>query len=441
MKFELSIKKDNPTIFYPFELDIPDGTERLNVKYTYSPREVEGTIWVNEIDLALVDEFGNDVGTRCSTIRELSVSSYYATEGYEKRKPHGKWTILIGANRVLTDEVHVVVEAEFVPKQRRWYVGDTHCHSNNSDGKYTYAQLADMAVKNGLEYLIMTDHNRTVIGELPVRDNLTMICGVEMTYSQGHANLWGVKKPYSGTYAVNSFEEWLGKRQEAEDNGAIICLTHPLCEKCPWLWSFEGFNYDAVEVWNGPMRPDNQRCIDWWHEMLCRGEYRPMVGGSDYHSDVLFTNMQVNPVTYVLADGREQEDILRALKRGRTSVCGKPFDTFVEMKCLDAIIGDTVAFDGTQKIEISVRKLHRGHTLYVKDAEGIMYEYRAKKTADFKIELPVRGKGFVRAEVKRKYKGARKFIMDIMLYFTLRDQAFKKVEPFVYALCSPIYFN
>ena len=70
-----------------------------------------------------------------------------------------------------------------------------------------------------------------------------------------------------------------------------------------------------------------------------------------------------------------------------------------------------------------------------------MYEYTAKKTGDYEVEVPVRGKGFVRAEVKTHYKGLKLFLLNVGLYLMMRDQAFKPMPEFTYALTSPIYFE
>lgn len=437
---KLVIKKSDNRLYYHNRIEIPKDTDRVIVRYNYYPVKIPDREWENEIDLVLIDADG-DIGTRGHAVKEVEISEYYAPTGYEPRKPQGTWDVVFGAGRMISDEVTVEFELEFIGKERRFYAGDTHCHTNNSDGSFTYEEIADKAVKKGLEFLIMTDHNRTVIGNLPMRKGLTMIYGVELTYPTGHSNLWGVHKPYSGSFVAETLDEWKQKRDEARRNGALVSINHPLCTKCPWKWTLKGLDEDCVEVWNGVMRPDNQRCIEWWHSRLAEGEKLPMVGGSDYHRDYVVTDFLGNPVTYVLAESRSPEDILKAIKEGRTSVSDKIGDTFIDMTCGDARLGDTVPFTGSEKVKVSVKKLRRNHTLYIKDAEGVMYEYTAKKTGDFEIEVPVRAKGFVRAEVKTKYKGLKLLALNLGLLLMMRDQAFKPMPDFTYALTAPIYFE
>ena len=281
---KLVIKKSDNRLYYHNRIEIPKDTDRVIVRYNYYPVKIPDREWENEIDLVLIDADG-DIGTRGHAVKEVEISEYYAPTGYEPRKPQGTWDVVFGAGRMISDEVTVEFELEFIGKERRFYAGDTHCHTNNSDGSFTYEEIADKAVKKGLEFLIMTDHNRTVIGNLPMRKGLTMIYGVELTYPTGHSNLWGVHKPYSGSFVAETLDEWKQKRDEARRNGALVSINHPLCTKCPWKWTLKGLDEDCVEVWNGVMRPDNQRCIEWWHSRLAEGEKLPMVGGSDYHRD------------------------------------------------------------------------------------------------------------------------------------------------------------
>ena len=60
-----------------------------------------------------------------------------------------------------------------------------------------------------------------------------------------------------------------------------------MCSLCPWLFEFEGIIYDAVEVWNGPMRKDNLKAVKWWDDQLKQGRRLPAIGGSDYHRDFI----------------------------------------------------------------------------------------------------------------------------------------------------------
>ena len=439
----LVLKKGSDQMFHPIPVEVPEGIERLEFIYTYTPKKPPGDIWENEVGFILINEKGEDVGNQGTQGVPVSVSASYATPKYDLSEPNaGTWMVYITAGRILSDEVKVELKINLVPKKARWLKGDTHCHSYYSDGKHSYDWLINKSLKNGLEFLIMTDHNRTVVGDLPRAEGITMINGIEMTYPKGHANVWGLKHPYKGTFAVNTFEEWLERKKEAENNGARVCINHPLCTKCPWLWPLEGFDYNIVEVWNGPMRPDNQRCIDWWHDKLTQGFKINAVGGSDYHSDYVVTNLLGNPTTYVYADSSNPEDILKGIEAGHVTITENAKNgTIITMTAGDAMVGDTISYVDGAKVKVSVKNFRKGQTLFVKDQEGILYEYTAKKNGDYEVEVPVRGKGFVRAETKQTYRGFKKLLINVVLYFMIREQAFKPHPDYCTALCNPIYFE
>ena len=45
----------------------------------------------------------------------------------------------------------------------KWYKGDTHLHTTNSDGKYPIEKLIEKCRKIGLDYAIITDHNYNTV--------------------------------------------------------------------------------------------------------------------------------------------------------------------------------------------------------------------------------------------------------------------------------------
>ncbi len=445
LEFTIEAKKSDHVMYHFLPIEVPEGIGRIEFEYDFYPEKVKGERWVNEVGICLKDTEGVDVGTRGRKKERIVVSGAYSTIGYERREiVPGTWTLVVCANRFISEEYTIKVEVYLVEKKAGWYPGDTHCHTSLSDGHETYDVVLNKAERNGLRYLIMTDHNRTVMGNLPLSEKVTMIEGVEMTYPCAHANVWGVKVPYSQGYATNNFEDWLKMKQECERNGAIVSINHPQCSKCGWLWPLEGENfYDSIEVWNGPMRPDNQRCIDWWHEKLCEGKKLKIVGGSDFHYDILVTNFIGNPTTWVYADSNSPKDVLAGIKAGHVTITERTkTGNFITISSGDAICGDTVKYVEGATVKVSVKKLKRGHTLYVKNQDGVLFEHKCKRTGDYEFEVKVPNAGFVRAETRKKYDPIMKFVLNMALVFMVPEQAFKPhPEEYNTALCSPIYFE
>lgn len=437
------LKKTDNIMFYDVPFEVPDGYDRMVIECDFKPEIDPETNIRNEVFISVTDSKNKDVGTNNSRVSKIEISPSYSDKGYDKHKlESGTWHIYICVGRFVSDVIDINLTFTFYAPEARWFAGDTHIHSLYSDGKHTYEWLADRAIKNGLEFLALTDHNRVVRGTLPNRKELTIIPGIELTYFMGHSILWGLEHPFDRTYICNEFEEWEDIKNEAVANGAVCSVCHPKCTKCPWRWELDNLDVNIVEVWNGPMRPDNQNCIDWWHSMLVAGRRITPVGGSDYHGDYVVTNLLGNPATFVRANGRSPEAILKAISEGRTSISSSAKrGAFIDMVSGESTIGDTVKFDGTNKIKVTVKRLKKGQVLRVLDAQGVMFEHKASRSGDFEVELDVRGTGFVRAEVKRDYKGFLKLALDIVLKFMIPEQAFKKHPPMCVALCAPIYFE
>lgn len=445
LEFTIEAKKSDNIMYHFLPIEVPEGIGRIEFEYDFYPERVKGEMWVNEVGVCLKDTEGVDVGARGRKKERIVVSGAYSTIGYERREiVPGTWILVVCANRFISEEYTIKVEVYLVEKKAGWYPGDTHCHTSLSDGHETYDVVLKKAERNGLRYLIMTDHNRTVMGNLPLSDKVTMIEGVEMTYPCAHANVWGVKVPYSQGYATNNFEDWLKMKEECERNGAIVSINHPQCSKCGWLWPLEGEDfYDSIEVWNGPMRPDNQKCIDWWHEKLCEGKKLKIVGGSDFHYDILVTNFIGNPTTWVYAESNSPKDILAGIKAGHVTITERTrTGNFITLSSGDAICGDTVKFVEGATVKVNIKKLKRGHTLYVKNQDGVLFEYKCKRTGDYEFEVKVPKAGFVRAETRKKYDPIMKFVLNMALVLMVPKQAFKPHPPkYNTALSAPIYFE
>lgn len=447
MHIEYKITPENRKsyIYIPFE--VPQNVERMEVRYTYDGDHVNARQTEKEknvIDFALLDNNGDDIGSRGSEIRHAVISATYSTDGFKKREPAaGTWTIVLGAYQVVSKGVTVHYDIEFIYKHYRWLKGDTHMHTTNSDGKYTYNQLCAKARKLGLDFVMITDHNNTTEGkDMPDIDGLTCIRGLELSSYFGHINMWGVAKPYKGSFATNDKAEFLKLNKEAKSNGAVQSICHPTCSLCPWEYGLEGVEMDAIEVWNGPMRKDNLKAVELWNGMLKEGKRIPMVGGSDYHKDYVIPFLLAKPTTVVYADTQTPQAILDAIKGGRSFVTYSPKATFLTLETPEGnTIGDSVSYQKGQKIIVKAKGLRSGHTLNLIDAEGQLFSFTAKRKRDFVAEVAVRGKGFVRAEIVYNKRFFARLAYKAIIFFMLRSEAKQPIPPFVYALTNPIYFD
>ena len=124
--------------------------------------------------------------------------------------------------------------------ERRWYKGDFHMHTQLSDGKQTVRQLNDLAISQGLDFIVITEHNIMTPGwpESP----LLVIPGIEYTPALGHFNALGIREwiDIFGGDADSAYVKietqsginWI--LEEAGKQGAVRSMNHPMLT--PWHW-------------------------------------------------------------------------------------------------------------------------------------------------------------------------------------------------------------
>ncbi len=321
----------------------------------------------------------------------------------------------------------------------RWYVGVTHCHTNRSDGKYTPAKIVEMAEKRNLDFLMITDHNKA-LDTMPESKKVTVIFGTELTKHGGHSNFWGVQNPFDD-FECDNYEEYKEKLALAKSRGATTSMNHPLCTGCPWRWPKEPELFDCIEIWNSPQHIDNMICTDWWADELRKGKKIPVVGGSDYHNDYVVTDLMINPVTYVYAESASTEDILRAIREGKTTICAGVGTTKIEITCGDKMIGDTVKTANPVHAKVKVTGLKKGHTLKVFGSKGLVFEHTAKKTGDFETAVFAGGNSFLYAVVDYTTNPVFRVGHNLIMKNRNGCKPFDPVPRFIYAQTGAIYFE
>jgi hypothetical protein len=440
------IKKEQEKQYLKIYFDVPSDVEAMTISYSYEG-DKQSIFPINEknvIDLALLDNYGDEIGASGAAVNKITISESYSSPGYKKTTINeGKWCIICGAYIIKKDDLIVNYTIDFNFKSFRYLKGDLHLHSVNSDGKLTIFELGKMARKKGLDFIMITDHNNFAHNKhLPEVPDLSIIPGVEFTHYKGHMNFIGVETPYSGSYAVNDFNEFKALNKEAHDNNAIISINHPFCSFCPWLFGYDDFFFDAVEIWNGLMRQDNLKAVDWWQKELCKGKKITIIGGSDYHFTYFhFINIFSKPTTRIYCQSNTKKDILNAIKSGRCVITNNAKSSMIYMTSDNNVLGDTVKLKDNTTVNIKVDKLKRKHTLFVYDKSGVIFSYKAKKTAPYEIKLPVINKGFIRAEIRCKAKGIEKILDKIITITKHKEDKKKKVPLFIYTITNPIYYD
>ena len=443
---KVKIEKAQEKQFLKVPVEVPPNVEKLIISYGHKGDQVN-TINTgkqkNVIDIAILMPDGSEVGASGSTKKVIVLSPAYSTPGYDRVSiAEGVWQIVLGAYLVMDEGVEVTVKIEYKFKSYRWLKGDTHLHTVYSDGSLTIEELGKRIKKKELDFMIITDHNNFFHNKrLPHIPDLTIIPGVEFTHYSGHVNLIGLESPYTGSYVLNSFEEFIERLKEPREKGAIISINHPFCSLCPWLWPKEGFEYDFVEVWNGPMRKDNLTTIAWWQEQLAAGRKLIALGGSDFHWEIGPISYLAMPTACVYAKANSADDILEAIKMGRVSLKRTAKAPMLLLECGEAIMGDSLEFAPGTKVTISTEKLKKGYSIVAYDVTGKIFEHKAKKTAPYSVELEVQRKGFIRAEIRYTAGIIESLIYKIVISLLIKSQAKEPVPEMIAALTNPIYFD
>jgi hypothetical protein len=414
MILELFIEHAREGTYFTLPFAMPDDIESMTLNYRHERhREKDSAVGngtfrsrqeVNIIDLGLIAPDGTQVGASGADKIEFSLSATNATPGYSPYPlAKGEWQIIVGAYKVAPEGVTVTYELTFTRKHVRLLKGDLHTHTLASDGVLTAKELGQHALRHGLEFLAITDHNQLVsMNSLPQLGGLTLIPGVEWTHYQGHANFLGVDKPYDGSFIANTQDEVSDHFNAAHSRGAVIVVNHPFDEGSGFKFDVNALPFDCLEVWNGPMRESNLRAVGMWQMMLTAGKKIPICGGSDYHRDSPFQILG-GPTTCVYATSPGPRDILSALKQGHAFITFAPNGPTLELTAGDAIMGDMVAWSSTKEMLIEVDGLLKGDVVRVVTGSRSDVILQAPESGRFKAGYTLDAPGFARVEVLRSF--------------------------------------
>lgn len=326
----------------------------------------------------------------------------------------------------------------------RWYKGDTHLHTVNSDGVLTKGQLVDRCKKLGLDFIMITDHNYNTVEKTYYDGDLLVIQGQELTDDNGHVNIWGAKVPEEPPYKLDTKEDFDKIIDECRKAGATVSLNHPFCSQCGFRFNFDELYCDCVEVWNTIQHTDNMINRDWWVDQLLKGRKLSAIGGSDFHKEYVpgIDLLLASPTTFVLAEENTPEAILRAMREGRCVVTNSPKSTMIELTCGDAVVGDTVKFEKGMEVNVNITHLMPFHKVLIYNNDKLIYSFdsgaKALQSCCFTCE--VEQKGFVRAEITFEYKGPLKRVYHAVEKKILKCNK-ENLPPFIRAFTNPIWFE
>ena len=208
------------------------------------------------------------------------------------------------------------------PAGLQWFAGDFHAHTVHSDGSSSTSELAARAVRSGLDFLAVTDHNTTSHhAHLPgvgARHDLTLLPGQEVTTARGHANAFG---DIGWVDFREPADTWV---REVDRRGGVLSVNHPVSADCAWQHPLTELPA-ALELWHSTWLREPTSTAAWafWQRWQRghRGGGGAVVplGGSDFHEPGRGDEVGV-PVTWVAAADRSPEAVLDGVRAGRTAI-------------------------------------------------------------------------------------------------------------------------
>jgi hypothetical protein len=338
----------------PFE--VPAGTSLIHVETSHADRD-KGTA----IEFGLYDPTRFRGASRTSKTR-FFVGRTTATPSYHPGElTPGTWRLLMGipsirdgvssAYRVVirlipegaVQPTPLEVPAAAAATGPRWYQGDLHAHTMHSDGfgcadgrgnagPCAAHLIADAAVRRGLDFVAITDHNTTShhhgMVEVQARhERLLLLRGQEVTTFYGHANVFGTSDEVDfriGHGGRTARDLSLDVRRL----GALMSINHPgreTGERCTGCgWSAPGTDYtlvEAMEVVNGRVVSGPTAGEPVWHARLNEGHRITGIGGGDDHGAATRPGSAVGtPTTVVYAEGLTEAGLLAGIRAGRVYI-------------------------------------------------------------------------------------------------------------------------
>ena len=434
--------------FVAIPVEVPAGSGALRVTFAYDDAmSADMRTGGNTIDLGLFGPGSLDFGSPAfrgwsgSERDEIWLAADGATPGYRPGPIEpGTWHVMLGLYQVAVGGATYRLTVEWLPvlppdaavvrppaggqpgparaagspaPGGRWLRGDLHCHTLHSDGADEPATLVAEALRLGLDFLAMTDHNtdshHPFVAAAAGDDEIVLIRAEEITTYRGHSNAWGLDswvdfRNRTGTEMRRSFDA-------VPRQGGVVSVNHPIGATSPWeLGDETAAAADTIEVWNGPWSADERAAIDWWAGLVAGGARLTAVGGSDCHSFRRRKGQSLaGPTTWVHAATRDRDGIVEAIRAGRVVIAGRPETPRpgIHARCGDhaAGIGDTLAVPRGAAISVDVDIDGDGAGMTVRLLSDRGPEVAGPATAAITFQLESAGRRFVRLELERPEGG------------------------------------
>lgn len=251
------------------------------------------------------------------------------------------------------------VEGDLTPL--RPFKGDTHVHTNRSDGKDEPFAAACAYRAAGYDFVAITDHGRyapsvELAAELaPITDRFYVMPGEEVHPKGGsyfHIVSLGADRHITEVFeqhpeqAESAIQEILDTRDlsclpdpraaayriyiasQIRAAGGVAVLTHPFWETdgeynmqpAECVYHMRHGDFDTLEVLGGNDDTGNGNNLleMLWHQQQAQGVTLPVVGSSDCHTVNVWSDYDHFNQQFTLVFAADRGDLLGAIREGRT---------------------------------------------------------------------------------------------------------------------------
>ncbi len=222
----------------------------------------------------------------------------------------------------------------FDQNKLKYYYGIPHCHSSYSTGKGTPLNLYEFAIKCGLDFLIVNDHNNFITNKTNVKyktlkklvstnyfsnkirkneDDFLPIVGFECkTVPFGDFNIINPSTFFTGAIKdLRLLALWM-----LNNNQSFIIINHPHKEISKLQYN-EVFNkiITSIEVYNGNTASKYTKHEKYYYQLLDYGWKLGAVNGQDNHK-INFD--QSDNLTAYIANDLSKNSLIDAFRNHRT---------------------------------------------------------------------------------------------------------------------------
>lgn len=153
-------------------------------------------------------------------------------------------------------QVKLPIEGAIDPGPGEW-IGAIHVHTRTSDGSGTIDDVAEAANHAGLDFVIVTDHNKRAAETSYYEGDVLVAVGQETSTYDGHVLVLGAEPGWreGRTKETAKALELAGKA------GGTRIVAHPVGTKEPW--ELETDAVEGMEIWNADAEWRNDDAADW----------------------------------------------------------------------------------------------------------------------------------------------------------------------------------